>query len=102
LEFAGQGRTAVYVFRAKVGIVDNAEQDYTFGTEALRFARPFEAAMTKPQEAPEERACQGVSSVNEPCDLPAKRRCEHCGLWFCRMHHTDPDWHACAPDQGTG
>ncbi len=36
-----------------------------------------------------EQLCQGVSRVDEPCDL-------------CRAHFPDPDWHSCAPDQGTG
>jgi len=40
--------------------------------------------------------------VDEPCDLPAKQYCERCGQWFCRAHFPDPDWHSCAPDQGTG
>jgi hypothetical protein len=49
-----------------------------------------------------EHLCQGVSRVDEPCDLPAKQYCERCGQWFCRAHFPDPDWHSCAPDQGTG
>ena len=58
--------------------------------------------MNKTEERPEEPLCHGISRLDEPCDLPGKRRCERCGLWFCGAHYPDPDWHPCAPEQGTG
>jgi hypothetical protein len=51
---------------------------------------------------PKEQFCQAVSHLDEPCDEPSQRFCERCGLWFCRAHFPDPQWHPCAPDQGTG
>jgi hypothetical protein len=58
--------------------------------------------MNNAKEKPEQQLCQGVSRLDEPCDATAQRRCPRCGLWFCRSHFPDPDWHSCAPDQGTG
>lgn len=55
-------------------------------------------AATKPQK----RVCKGVSHRDVPCEAAAQRRCTQCGQWFCRTHFNDPDWHHCAPDQGTG
>jgi hypothetical protein len=76
---------------------------------ALRVAaNPFmaasasEPATNKSKKAPKERGCRGTSSMHGPCDGPAKRRCGHCGQWYCRTHFADPDWHYCAPEQGTG
>jgi hypothetical protein len=46
--------------------------------------------------------CHGSSEVDESCDRPAKRHCEECGYWYCRAHFSDPEWHSCAPEQGTG
>ena len=54
------------------------------------------------EEAPGDRRCHGSSEVHDSCDRPAKRHCEECGYWYCRAHFTDPDWHSCAPEQGTG
>jgi len=61
-----------------------------------------EDAMNAAGAKTKEQLCQGVSRVDEPCDLPAKQYCERCGQWFCPAHFPDPDWHSCAPDQGTG
>ncbi len=47
-----------------------------------------------------EQICQGVSRIDEPCAEPGQRYCEQCGLWFCRSHFPDPEWHPCAPEQG--
>jgi len=58
--------------------------------------------MTKKEKPPTKRLCKGVSRREVSCEAPAQRRCRQCGLWFCRVHFTDPDWHACAPDQGAG
>jgi hypothetical protein len=58
--------------------------------------------MSKPATKPQKRVCKGVSHRDVPCDAAAQRRCTQCGQWFCRAHFADPDWHACAPDQGTG
>ena len=58
--------------------------------------------MEKTAKKPKKKLCKGVSQQEHSCDSPAQRRCTECGLWFCRTHFTDPDWHACAPDQGTG
>jgi hypothetical protein len=58
--------------------------------------------MSKAEKKPKKRLCKGVSHRDVPCEVPAQRRCTQCGLWFCRTHYSDPDWHACAPDQGTG
>jgi len=41
-------------------------------------------------------SCQGVSRWDEPCSLEGGRHCDQCGLWFCAVHFTDPDWHSCA------
>ena len=49
---------------------------------------------------PQERTCQGISRVDEPCDKSAQQYCERCRQWFCRTHYTDPEWHGCAPEQG--
>jgi hypothetical protein len=49
---------------------------------------------------PQEQTCQGVSRAEEPCDNAAQQFCERCRQWFCRVHFPDPEWHACAPDQG--
>jgi len=49
---------------------------------------------------PKEQVCQGVSRVEEPCDRSAQRFCEKCSQWFCQGHYPDPEWHACAPEQG--
>jgi len=47
-----------------------------------------------------EQICHGVSRMDEPWDEPGQRFCERCGLWFCRPHFPDPEWHPCAPEQG--
>jgi hypothetical protein len=57
--------------------------------------------MHKPKKEPK-KLCKGVSPREVTCELPGQRRCSQCGQWFCRTHFSDPDWHACAPDQGTG
>jgi hypothetical protein len=58
--------------------------------------------MEKTAKKPKKRLCKGVTQRDHTCESPAQRRCAECGLWFCRVHFNDPDWHACAPDQGTG
>jgi hypothetical protein len=58
--------------------------------------------MSKQEKAPKKRTCKGVSHRDVACDSPAQRHCSQCGLWFCRIHFSDPDWHPCAPDTGTG
>jgi hypothetical protein len=58
--------------------------------------------MSKQEKPPKKRTCKGVSPREVSCESPAQRRCTQCGLWFCRIHFNDPDWHHCAPDQGTG
>jgi len=58
--------------------------------------------MSKQEKGAKKRTCKGVSHREVACDSPAQRRCTQCGLWFCRTHFSDPDWHKCAPDQGTG
>jgi hypothetical protein len=62
----------------------------------------MEVAVEKPKKKPKKRLCQGTARRDEPCERPAQRRCTSCGLWFCRSHFPDSDWHSCAPDQGTG
>ena len=62
----------------------------------------MEDAMNAPAVKSKEHICQAVSHVDEPCVQPAKQYCVRCGLWYCRTHFPDPDWHPCAPDQGTG
>lgn len=54
------------------------------------------------EDARDDRRCHGASDLDELCDRPAKRHCEECGYWYCRAHFADPDWHSCAPEQGTG
>jgi len=61
-----------------------------------------EFAMNKKAKHPKKRLCKGVSQQQVACEAPAQRRCTQCSLWFCRIHFQDPDWHHCAPDQGTG
>jgi hypothetical protein len=57
--------------------------------------------MKKSSEKPKrKRLCQGTSRRDVPCDHAAQRRCSSCGLWLCRLHFPDPEWHSCAPDQG--
>lgn len=58
--------------------------------------------MSKQEKPPKKKTCKGVSHRDVPCGGPAQRRCTQCGLWFCRIHFNDPDWHHCAPDTGTG
>src|SRR5713101_4112449 len=41
--------------------------------------------------------CQGISPWDEPCLVPATRRCELCGGWFCESHFSDRDWHPWIP-----
>jgi hypothetical protein len=62
----------------------------------------MEVAVEKPKKKLKKRLCQGTARRDEPCERPAQRRCTSCGLWFCRSHFPDSDWHSCAPDQGTG
>jgi hypothetical protein len=60
-----------------------------------------EVAMKKSSSKPKrQRLCQGASRRDDPCDRVAQRRCSSCGLWLCRTHFSDPEWHSCAPDQG--
>ena len=42
-----------------------------------------------------DRACQGVSQGDAPCNLPATVHCVRCDLWFCDVHAEDDSWHAC-------
>ena len=58
--------------------------------------------MTKKAKPLKKRVCKGTSPRDVSCESPAQRRCTQCGAWFCRVHFSDPDWHACAPDQGSG
>jgi hypothetical protein len=60
----------------------------------------LEDAMTSTGVKTKEQMCQGVSRMDEPCDEQGQRHCEKCGLWFCRSHFPDPEWHHCAPEQG--
>jgi hypothetical protein len=83
----------------KASIVEPAQQDSM--TAARLVLIEIEAAMNDAKEKPEQRLCQGVSPLDETCDAIARRRCPRCRLWFCRAHFPDPDWHSCAPDQGT-
>jgi hypothetical protein len=68
---------------------------------ALDFLRG-EVVMNKVAKKPKKRLCKGISQQQVTCEGPAQRRCTQCGLWFCRIHFPDPDWHPCAPDQGSG
>lgn len=61
-----------------------------------------QAVTLKPKAGSKQRDCHGTSPMHGPCDRPAKRRCAHCGQGYCRAHFADPDWHYCAPEQGTG
>jgi hypothetical protein len=61
-----------------------------------------EVVMNKVTKKPKKRLCKGISQQQVTCEAPAQRRCTQCGLWFCRIHFPDPDWHQCAPDQGSG
>jgi hypothetical protein len=56
----------------------------------------MEATAAKPKE----QLCQAVSRVDEPCNHKGLQYCKHCSQWFCKAHFPDPDWHACAPEQG--
>jgi hypothetical protein len=58
----------------------------------------MEATAAKPKE----QQCQAISRVDEPCNQKGMQYCKHCGQWFCKAHLPDPDWHACAPEQGEG
>jgi hypothetical protein len=60
----------------------------------------LEDAMSSAGVKSKEQMCQGVSRMDEPCDEQGQRFCEQCGLWFCRAHFPDPEWHPCAPEQG--
>jgi hypothetical protein len=42
-----------------------------------------------------ERACQGVSRSDEPCDYSATVHCATCGRWFCAADAEDDEWHPC-------
>lgn len=42
-----------------------------------------------------ERACQGVSEKEGPCNLAGTVHCVRCDLWFCDIHAEDEEWHAC-------
>jgi hypothetical protein len=67
----------------------------------LYAAGSTDAGMDKPKKKPiRRRSCQGVARREDPCERAAERRCSNCGLWFCRLHFPDPEWHTCAPDQG--
>ena len=52
------------------------------------------------QEDVSERICQGVSPVDEPCNLPATVHCVKCDQWFCDSHAEDDQWHACMLNDG--
>jgi len=54
--------------------------------------------MDKGESEHVERTCQGVSAWDEPCTRPATQHCEQCGLWLCKEHYLDPDWHLCFAD----
>lgn len=47
------------------------------------------------QQETSDRACQGVSPGDEPCNLPATVHCGTCDLWFCDIHAEDEQWHPC-------
>jgi hypothetical protein len=47
-----------------------------------------------------ERPCEGVSLLDEPCDLAATIHCEMCGRWFCAGHAEDEVWHPCMLETG--
>ena len=45
-------------------------------------------------------ACQAVSLLDEPCNLPAITHCKKCDQWFCSAHAEDDEWHACVLEEG--
>ena len=55
---------------------------------------------TNDQETVSDRACQGISPTDEPCNLPATVHCGQCDRWFCDIHAEDELWHACILPQG--
>ncbi len=75
---------------------------------AVRLAEDLGAGSLDEDAAAEEKdpreagRCHGASDVHDSCDRPGKKHCEECGFWYCRSHFADPEWHSCAPDQGTG
>lgn len=44
--------------------------------------------------------CEGVSPLDEPCNLPATVQCERCERWFCAGHAEDDEWHPCVLAEG--
>ncbi len=46
-------------------------------------------------EEESDRACQGKSGSQPPCNLAATVHCIRCDLWFCDIHAEDEEWHAC-------
>jgi len=47
-----------------------------------------------------ERACQGVSEKEGPCNQAGTVHCVRCDLWFCDNHAEDEEWHACMKAAG--
>ena len=45
-------------------------------------------------------SCEGVSRLDEPCNVSAAVFCEKCERWFCDAHAQDDHWHACALEPG--
>ncbi len=45
-------------------------------------------------------SCEGVSRLDEPCNVSAAVFCEKCGRWFCNAHAQDDHWHSCALEPG--
>jgi hypothetical protein len=44
--------------------------------------------------------CQGISRMDEPCNLPASVFCETCERWLCETHARDDQWHPCVFEPG--
>jgi hypothetical protein len=84
----------------KASIVERVQQDSMTAARLILYL--IEVTMSDAEEKWEQQLCERVSHLDEPCDATAQRRCPRCGLWFCRSHFPDPDWHSCAPDQGIG
>ena len=43
--------------------------------------------------------CEGVSSWDEPCMIPAITHFERCNRWFCQIHFDGPDWQSCSAEE---
>ncbi|HLK05772.1 MAG TPA: hypothetical protein VKT53_15145 [Candidatus Acidoferrum sp.] len=61
----------------------------------------------KPQPAREplreeqtQTACEGVSSMDEPCNETATVFCDRCERSFCAAHFDDDEWHTCEVEPG--